>query len=141
MTQFLFESLSKDKRLISKFYWNVNVETENEIKEISDWYKNLNGSFCEKVKLTGDDSLFKHLINHISIREILSEGFQKCISKKEKVEESANKIRDFFSKKKANEIKETLQSDFFLFGSNEVMKSFVAEGTKVFGSNTRPIKL
>jgi len=71
----LFENLSKNKKLISKFYWNVNVETENENFIIADWYKQINGSFCEKVKIDGNHSLFDHLLHQISMRDILSEAF------------------------------------------------------------------
>lgn len=117
------------------------METENEIERIAVWYREVIGAFCERIKLSNDPSLFHHLVHHLTLRDVLSEGFQKCVSKKDRVEASAAKIREFFSKKKNNEIREALSENFFLFKQEEVISRFVAEGTKVFGSNTRPIKL
>lgn len=36
---------------------------------------------------------------------------------------------------------EILEKDFFLFDSNKILKKFMPKKTKVFNSNTRPIRL
>ena len=139
LIRFLFENVRKNKKLSTKFYWNVNVECDCVIEEIRNWYKGILNWFVENIKVKKDDEIFEHLLNQINLREILKESFENCIKSSRNSEKMTEKIREFLSKK--TEIDEIVKNNFFLFNEKKKTKKFCPEKTKVFNSNTRPIRL
>lgn len=139
LIKFLFENVRKNKKLSTKFYWNVNVECDCVIEEIRNWYKGILNWFVENIKLKKDDQIFQHLLNQINLREILRESFENCIKSSRNTDKMTEKIREFLSKK--TEIDEIVKNNFFLFEEEKLTKKFCPEKTKVFNSNTRPIRL
>lgn len=52
------------------------------------------------------------------MREILADSFKQCIDVRGRASKATDKIREYFLKKKTNEIREIIQSDFFFFEEN-----------------------
>lgn len=134
----LFENVSMYAKLSSKFYWNVTVETENEIPQIKYWYKDILTWFIEMLKIKKKEDIFNHIMKEISLRDVLKLTFERNVLKEKNSTSMTNRIKEFLSGDHV--MKDIIAGDFFIFDPIRSIKKFYPEKTRVFNSNTHPIK-
>lgn len=125
-------------KLSSKFYWNVTVETENDMPQIKYWYKDILTWFIEMLKIKKKDDIFNHIMKEISLRDFLKSAFERSVLKEKSASAMTNRVKDLMNSDSG--LKDIMTGDYFIFDPIRAIKKFHPDKTRVFDSNTHPIK-
>lgn len=134
----LFDNVSTSSKLSSKFYWNIAVETENEIPQIKYWYKDIHTLFIETLKIRNCNETFNHITKEIRIRDFFKTTFEKNVLKAKTNSSMSDKIKEYLLG--IHGLKDIIDEKYFLFDPSMTLKKFFPERTRVFNSNTHPIR-
>ena len=134
----LFDNVSTSAKLSSKFYWNIAVETENEIPQIKYWYKDIHTLFIETLKIRNCNETFNHITKEIRIRDFFKTTFEKNVLKAKTSSTMSDKIKEYLLG--IHGLKDIIDEKYFLFDPSMTLKKFFPEKTRVFNSNTHPIR-